>query len=585
MLHTAYRTLALSALVSTLIACQSDPAQTETPTASDESPSIQVNQLGFYPHAAKVAAVPAGAASDFELVDTATGQVVYQSQLGEAKVWPVSGETVQLADFSDVEAPGRYVVRVEGLADSAPLEIRDAVYGELNDAVIKAYYFNRASTELLAEHAGDYARPMGHPDDSVAIHSSAASEARPEGTELSSPKGWYDAGDYNKYIVNSGISTYTLLAAYEHFPAFYRDRDLNIPESGNSVPDLLDESMWNLVWMLTMQDPHDGGVYHKLTTLNFSGAVMPHEATEPRYMVQKGTAAALNFAATMAVASRVYADYEAEYPGFSEQALSAAKAAWDWAKANPDVIYRNPEDVRTGEYGDDEFSDEFVWAAVELALTTGDERYWDEVNLAEAAIEVPSWADAVGQPWMSMAHHLEQVPEALQAPVKDKVAGLAQDLRDEWRASASGVPMRAQDFVWGSNGVAMNMAMMMLTAHQLSDDSENLQVAQSLMDYVLGRNPTGYSYVTGFGARTPQHIHHRPSEADTVAAPVPGFLAGGPHSGQQDAGDCPVAYPSDKPAKSYLDHWCSYASNEITINWNAPLVYVSGALEVLSERR
>ena len=162
---------------------------------------------------------------------------------------------------------------------------------------------------------------------------------------------------------------------------------------------------------------------------------------------------------------------------------------------------------------------------------------------------------------------------------------MAQHLRDEWRASASGVPMRAQDFVWGSNGVAMNMAMMMLTAHQLSDNPENLQVAQSLMDYVLGRNPTGYSYVTGFGTRTPLHIHHRPSEADTVVAPVPGFLAGGPHSGQQDAGDCPVAYPSDKPAKSYLDHWCSYASNEITINWNAPLVYVSGALEVLSERQ
>ncbi len=104
------------------------------------------------------------------------------------------------------------------------------------------------------------------------------------------------------------------------------------------------------------------------------------------------------------------------------------------------------------------------------------------------------------------------------------------------------------------------------------------------MDYVLGRNPTGYSYVTGFGERPPMHIHHRPSAADGIVEPVPGFLAGGPHSGQQDAADCPVPYPSDKPAKSYLDHWCSYASNEITINWNAPLIYVSGALEVLSDR-
>ncbi|HCD52991.1 MAG TPA: cellulase, partial [Balneolaceae bacterium] len=124
----------------------------------------------------------------------------------------------------------------------------------------------------------------------VMVHAAAATGSRPEGTIISSPKGWYDAGDYNKYVVNSGISTYTLLFAYEQFPEFFKNQDLNIPESKNDLPDILDEALWNLEWLLTMQD-EDGGVYHKLTTANFEGMVMPHEATNQRYVVMKNTGA------------------------------------------------------------------------------------------------------------------------------------------------------------------------------------------------------------------------------------------------------------------------------------------------------
>ncbi len=161
----------------------------------------------------------------------------------------------------------------------------------MHDAAIKAYYFNSASQQLDPAYAGVWARPAGHPDDQVKIHASAASASRPTGTVVQSPKGWYDAGDYNKYVVNSGISTFTLLDAWTDFKDFYRERQWTIPESGNSMPDLLDEVVWNLDWMSTMQDPADGGVYHKLTNLNFDGTVMPHQAVAPRYLVQKTTAA------------------------------------------------------------------------------------------------------------------------------------------------------------------------------------------------------------------------------------------------------------------------------------------------------
>ncbi|MGD8174668.1 glycoside hydrolase family 9 protein [Marinimicrobium sp. ARAG 43.8] len=575
--------VSLSLLASLLIACQSDPANRADQSAALES-AIEINQLGFAPTAHKEALVPAGVGDRFELVDVDTQRVVFSGTLSKAERWPVSGQTVRRADFSEYQRPGRYRLRVAGELESIVFPIEEGVYAGLNDAAVKAYYFNRASTALEQSHAGVYARPAGHPDDQVMVHQSAASEERPEGTVISSPKGWYDAGDYNKYIVNSGISTYTLLAAYEHFPQYYRDRDLNIPESGDSVPDLLDEAMWNLDWMLTMQDPNDGGVYHKLTTLRFAGKVMPEDATAQRYVVQKGTSAALNFAAVMATASRVYGDYSDAFPGFSERAMAAAELAWAWAQAHPDVTYRNPSDVATGEYGDQTLTDEFVWAAVELYLTSGDQVYLESVDLAAAEVEVPSWGSAVGQPWLSLLHFSDELPAELKALAEGKVTELANALTQEWQQSASGVPMRPQDFVWGSNGVAMNSAMMLLSGYQLTGDDRQLAAAQSLLDYVLGRNPTGFSYVTGEGVKTPMHIHHRPSAADGIDEPVPGFLAGGPHSGQQDLDDCPVAYPSDQPARSYLDHWCSYSTNEITINWNAPLVYVTGALEVIYQQ-
>lgn len=556
----------------------STSSQQSSSSSEQVAGRIQVNQLGFAPGARKLAVVPAGEAGQFSVIDSDTETEILTGNLSASADWPPAGETVSLADFSELTSAGRYRLRVAGLPDSDEFTVGAAPYNALNKASIKAYYFNRASTELPAEYAGDWARPAGHPDTEVLVHESAASDSRPAGTVISSPKGWYDAGDYGKYIVNSGISTYTLLAALEHFPDYYAGRDLNIPESGDSVPDLLDETLWNLDWMLTMQDPADGGVYHKLTTKNFSGIIMPHEGTEPRYVVQKGTAAALNFAAVMAAASRVLADYEEAFPGKSAQMLAAAEAAWQWAQDNPNVRYQQPSDVSTGAYGDGQFADEFAWAAAELYITTGENSYYQTLNAENTGNAVPSWSQSLGLAWMSLAHHADSLTPAADTDlIRQRVIELADEVLAAGEASAYRVSMTAPDFVWGSNGVAMNRAMMLLQAYRLTDERDYLDAAQDLLDYVLGRNPTEYSYVTGFGERPPMGIHHRQSAADDVAAPVPGFLAGGPHSGQQDGCD----YPSDLPAKSYLDDWCSYSTNEITINWNAPLVYVSGALEVI----
>ncbi|MBD8657330.1 heme-degrading domain-containing protein [Oxalobacteraceae sp. CFBP 13730] len=551
-----------------------------TLAAGAGSAEIRVNAVGFLPQSHKLAVVPqAVGANRFEVVD-ADGKVVLDGALGAASRWAPSGETVRVADFSALTQAGAYRVRVGSLL-SAPFTVAQDGYRALGDAALKAFYFNRSAIALTPQFAGAWARPAGHPDDKVLVHASAASKARPQGTVIASPKGWYDAGDYNKYVVNSGIATYTLLAALEHFPDVFK-RDIGIPESGNGVPDILDEAMWNLDWLLTMQDPADGGVYHKLTNLRFDEMVMPHAAsTTPRYVVAKSTAATLDFAATMATASRVLAPYDAKWPGLSQRMLVAAQAAWRWAEAHPNVVFKNPKDVVTGEYGDAQLADEFAWAAAELFIATGQNNYAQAFMRRDAALSTPAWSDVAALGWMSLAHHRDRLKPGIdRVLIERRIDTLAKQLA----AKADGgyrVPLASQDIVWGSNAVILNQGMMMLQAYRINGTPAYLQAAQSSLDYVLGRNATGYTFVTGFGARPVMHPHHRPSMADGVAAPVPGWLAGGPNPGQQDAKDCPP-YPGKLPALSYLDHACSYAANEVAINWNAPLVYVTAALSALT---
>jgi endoglucanase len=550
----------------------------DTPaTPSNNAQLIKLNQVGFLPDEAKIAIVPENQATTFLLVNASDDAEVFSGQLTLSQEWQPAQENVSIADFSSFTTAGEYKIKIEGFEDSHLVVIKSDAYLPAHDAALKAYYFNRASTELLDEHAGVWARAAGHTDENVLVHSSAASAERPEGTVISAPKGWYDAGDYNKYIVNSGISVYTLLAAYEHHPFFYQGRNIGIPESINAVPDILDEVKWNLDWMMAMQDPNDGGVYHKLTTLNFSGAVMPNQATAQRYVVQKGTAAALNFAATMAVASRIYANF----PQFSVLANSykqAAENAWLWAQANPNTAYNQPSDVSTGEYGDGSFNDEFSWAAAELFLLTNEDLYLQQFKQLNVRPSVPAWPNSAALGYISLLNNGKAILSAEDyAQFLDSYLALADDIVNQHQVSAYAVAMQGNDFVWGSNSSGLNKAFVLLQAQRLTNDSKYKVAAVGLLDYVLGRNPTDFSFLTGFGAKTPLDTHHRPSFADGVAAPVPGFVAGGPHSGQQDG----CSYPSSLAAKSYSDTWCSYSTNEVTINWNAPMVYVLASLHTL----
>ncbi|HEX2976928.1 MAG TPA: glycoside hydrolase family 9 protein, partial [Bacteroidales bacterium] len=268
--------------------------------AQDASDRIRLNQLGFYPDARKIAIVENSGEDGFVVKSVPSGEVVLKSNLGSPVQSRFSSKTTRMIDFSKVTKPGTYKITVDGLGDSYTFSIQPNVMNGLSKALIKGFYFQRMSTTLTPQYAGKWSRAAGHPDTEVLVHPAAASEGRPANTVISCPKGWYDAGDYNKYIVNSGITMGTLLSAYEDFPSYFDTLKLNIPESGDNVPDILNEVLWNLRWMFTMQDPLDGGVYNKVTNANFDPFIMPEKCVTPRYVVPKGTAATLDFAAVMA---------------------------------------------------------------------------------------------------------------------------------------------------------------------------------------------------------------------------------------------------------------------------------------------
>lgn len=555
---------------------------------AQHSDAIRLNQVGFYPAAPKVAVVAAEGGDAFEVKDARSGKTVFKGKMGEMRTSQHSGKQTRLADFSTVRKAGSYVVDVPGVGKSAAFTIGNRVHRQVAEASLKGFYYQRVSVELPEKFAGKWARPFGHPDDKVLIHPSAVSEGRPENTVISSPRGWYDAGDYNKYIVNSGITMGTLLSLYEDYPLYFEDFNINIPESNNGVPDLLDEIAWNLRWMLTMQDPADGGVYHKLTNPRFDGMIMPVAAKNPRYVVQKGTAATLDFVAVMAQATRVYKNFSNKFPGLADSCSTAAVKAWQWAGKNPSVLYNQDEmnkqfdpDVVTGAYGDRSVKDEWIWAAAEMFALTGKQEYLDKTDLElQQPLALPTWSQVKTLGYYTLLRKQKDRParpeviNAIRKSVLDYADGLLTELDKQPYQTVMG--KKAQDYSWGSSSVAANQGVALLCAYRLTKDKKYLNAALGNLDYLLGRNATGYCFLTGFGSKKVMHPHHRLSIADGVADPVPGLLSGGPNPAQQDK--C-AGYPNKFPDESFVDHDCSYASNEIAINWNAPFVYLAAALE------
>jgi len=549
-----------------LIGCDKPSEKIKISTSED----ILINQVG-YPTKANKKALVRDDASNFQLKNT-QGEVVFEDEIAEKKYWELSGDSVGIADFSSFSEKGTFMLCLNDTLCSFPFTIGDSLYTTLADAALKSYYYARCGFAIEEQYGGKWNRLGGHFDTAVIVHESAASDARPAGTTFSSPGGWYDAGDYGKYVVNSSITTWTILQSSVLNKQYHQSQNLNIPESDNDLPDVLDEALVNIKWMMTMQDPNDGGVYHKLTTKGFDGFIMPHEANKPRYVVQKSTSAALDFSATMATASRIIRQYELNEMADNLQA--SAIAAWEWAKKNPEEFYVQPKDISTGAYPDKSYVDEWFWAASELYLLTGDSQYKESMMQNYQKPITPKWdvVHALGVISLLTSEKRAEFDEY----EKDFIAYADEMLEKEERCPYI---ISMDQFAWGSNSDVGNDGMLKLVAHQLTGDKKYVASAQNDLDYILGRNATGYSFVTGFGDKLPTQPHNRIIAADGVEEPIPGYIVGGPNTIVLTDCEPKKVARSKFPAMSYTDTQCSYSTNETAINWNAPLVFLASGLE------
>ena len=532
--------------------------------------NIRINQLGYYPESVKSFVVADIEADSFELVNR-NGEVVYNGAFSMIEKWELSGETLITGTFDQFNIPGNYHIVINDSLISYEFEISNSLFDDELSSAIKSYYFQRASMEIAPEFGGTYQRKAGHMDTACLYDPSTGNS----GGYKSSTGGWYDAGDYGKYTGNASLSAGQMMLLVEQFPDIIPDGSLNIPESGNNIGDLWDELIYELNWLLTMQDK-DGGVFHKLTARNFSGFIMPSDYDLERLLIGKGTASTLNFAAVITQASRLYKNID---PQWSENALKSAEKAWVWAKNNNNVEFKNPDGIVTGEYGDDYFGDDFYWAATELFIATGNQEYLKFIACyPEPVIHqiTNSWKYFIrNNAFHSILENKEQFPELFYNEIRSSHLSLADSVLDIIDGHPYGIGLN--HFEWGSNSDILNQAMILCIAHRITGSGSYLDGATMIIDYIFGKNATGYCFLTGYGDKKVMFPHHRPSGADKIVDPIPGFIVGGPNADRQDEND--VEYLSEYPAKSFMDVEASYASNEVCLNWNAPAVYVMAYID------
>lgn len=520
---------------------------------------VKVNQLGYAPDDTKTVIATSGEDTKFKIVKADNpDETVFVGKYPEEKVFDTSvSSLVKKGDFSEFKEPGRYKILSSPSGYSYEFAIGDGLYEDVYKDSVLMLYNQRCGIALDKNISGEYAHDECH-----------MTEATVFGTDekLEVSGGWHDAGDYGRYVVPGAKTVQDLLLAYEDYGV--TADDIGIPESGNGVPDLLDEAKYELDWMLKMQDEATGGVYHKVSCLVFPETVGPTEETDELILAPISYAATADFAAVMAKASVVYKDVDAT---FAANCLEAAKKAYDFIKANSDMTgYKNPEEIVTGEYPDGKLTDETLFAAAELYIATGDASYKSDAEavMADQYKMGLGWADVGTYPIYDLAK-ADGIDDGLKAKAKETLVAEADSVIELCEGNAFGVGIKKFD--WGSNMSVANSGALFLMAEKVSGDTKYKAYSLKQRDYIFGVNGVAYSFVTGYGTLSPENPHHRPSQV--AGACMKGMLIGGANSGLNDpyASAVLVGLPE---ALAYVDNAQSFSCNEITIYWNSPLIYL-----------
>ena len=522
------------------------------------------NQLGYLPDDVKKIIIKNITKKEFSVY--CEEESVYTGITDGPFLNLIAGEEDSVADVSAIRKPGIYTLKMEGITEVFIFSVDEAVYEELIEKTVRFFYLQRCGCRLPKILAGDFAHESCH-----------GSMARIYGTNqyIRANGGWHDAGDYGRYIVAAAVTVADLLLSYDANPKMFA-RDFRLPETSTSMPGYLSEIKYELEWMLRMQDMKTGKVYHKVTCENFCGFCMPEDEKEELVVSPESVTATATFSAVMAMAMEYFMPYDET---FAKSCIKASIKAYDAMKGMfiPGGFH-NPKGIVTGEYGDTQDIDERYWAAAQLYKATGEENYRrDFENYAVRKIYHGYGWEEVGT-FGNIAYLTTQkyaTDITLKDKIKQEIIAIADDLMMVSEADPYETTLKENEYCWGSNMYVAENGNHLCDAYNLTGDNKYLSKAKEQFHYLLGKNPTGYSYVTGFGQKTPENPHHRPSAA--VKKAMEGMLVGGPDSRLQDS--AAQEYCSTKAAPNcYVDNLESYSTNEVSIYWNSALIYLMAVI-------
>lgn len=577
---------------------------------------IMTNQVGYLTDRAKRATLLSDSKSavDFDIIDD-SGKSVYSGKSEPFGTDKDSGDNVHILDFTGLDDAGTYTIETEDGDKSRKFTVGDSsVYSSLLYDALNYFYQNRSGIEIESKYisSGDkdkLARAAGHSTDTAEIMSDW--ENGTTGKSIDVTGGWYDAGDHGKYVVNGGFSLWMMQNQYETalkkgYERVYGDGAMLLPENSNGIPDLLDESRWEMEWMLKMiveEGEYKGLAYHKAHDEKWTGlGIAPADDEMKRIVKPPSTAASLNLAACGAQASRLWKDID---PDFAADCLEAAENAYAAAKKNPDVFAPLDSSIGGGAYGDDDVDDEFYWAACELYLTTGDDSYYKDMKSSDYFLSVPEtmdggesvgsmgsfdWGHTAALGTMSLALNDKIVSSGDMDSIIENICKTADIYLNLEESQGYGLPYgqskisyndSSEGYIWGSNSVVADNSIILAYAYMMTGDNKYMDGVIGGMDYLLGRNAMDNSYVTGYGANAIENPHHRywANQIDESFPSAPnGVLSGGPNSGMQDPWVQGMGWKKGEiePQKCYMDHIEAWSVNECTINWNASLAWLAG---------
>ncbi len=591
-------------------------------------PFIKVNQVGYTCKGAKNAKVSCfekfGSLSGkkFEIVNKETGETVFSDTLSDAVTdETISGESVYEINFDTVTEQGTYFIRIPD-ADlntsaltprdkeeelktdtivSVPFNIGNDVYNEMLSDMSKYYYYQRQGIDLEEKYAGEFARKNLHPDDVAVKRWSDRDNPNAETFDIS--QGWYDAGDYGKYVSPAATSVENLLLAYELFPQEFENIDPNIPETDKTSelysdsPAILSEIKWELDMLLKLEHPDKDGSFYVAANYK-DGMIYIEDTLYSTSDYNSGASekdlrshlATSDMAAMLAHAYIVYKDIP-QYADFAEQCLATAVRSWKWINDSSNEKHMSIGAAnRTYTFTQEELDRSMYWAAGSLyraSKTAGKnadeyENYLisncENENVNTCFTGSSLGYSHKGRAFLGFFHYLYQND----AP-SDKVKTVFSKF-EPWRKriinyDSFGTDYPEWGYWWGSNMVLAQSSMTLLLGSMVTEGSDNipdevLHSNQSAFNYILGVNPISFSYVSGYGENSVKNIYSAIYSKDAKLTPYQcpkGYVTEGANSTNN-------RHLSKYNGKCYMDSDAEWTTNENTIYGNAAFILLTAAV-------